>query len=113
MIDIYADENKPVVKFAWTVHRLALPDNERYKHKWDTQPLVYVTVEEGGLLGLDDSVTVWFGDKLRDAGKSVAVIRNEIYEWLIEWGFAEWRNIGPEDRELFATKLLDPELGID
>lgn len=109
--DIWADENEPVVTPAWTTYRVALPDKVRSKMKWNTQPVVCVQVDEWGMVTLDAAHTHWFGDRLThvDASKSVYQLTKEIWEWLVEWEFVRWINIGPEDRELFALKKLTGE----
>jgi len=106
--DIYADENKPAVKFyghIWLIH----PPDKTTPRKWNDRFRLYVHVESDGLIGLE-SHTHWFGKHYDDTDYPD---RQEIYEYLVEWELAEWRRIGPEDSELFATKLLDPELGLE
>jgi hypothetical protein len=39
--------------------------------------------------------------------------RMEVFNYLTEFELATWRPIGPEDSEIFATKKLDPEFGIE
>ena len=105
-LDIYADENEPVAQQAWITYRLALPDEVRKTMKSGTQPIIYVEVDEYGMVNLDDSHSYWFGEPL---SKSVYEVRREIWEWLVEWEFARWIKIGPDDRELFALKKLTGE----
>lgn len=100
MIDLYADENKPVCKKTHDVYRITLPHEIRMSVPTRDIPWIYVLVDEYGMISIDDASTRW---PLKD---SVLVDKREIYEYLIEWELAEWRAIGQEDHELFATKLL-------
>lgn len=104
--DLYADENEPYTHLSHSVYGLRLPYPAKFPT--DVQPFVYVEVDTYGFINIDRSRTRWFGDSLTnvDASKSVHAIEKEIYEWLVEWELAEWKSIGPEDRELFATEKL-------
>jgi hypothetical protein len=39
--------------------------------------------------------------------------RVAVYNWLVDWELAVWREIGPEQSECFATKKLDANWGIE
>jgi hypothetical protein len=70
------------------------------------QPFVYVEVDEYGMVNIQSHRTVWFGARPDTHNRITHSIYKEIYEWLVEWEFAEWKRIGPEDSELFATEKL-------
>ena len=105
-VDLYADENAPYVWESHTTYGLRLPYPAKFKT--DKQPFVYVEVDTYGMVNIDRHRTRWFGLDLtdKDAGRSVYQIEMQIYEWLVEWELAVWKQIGPEDREIFATAKL-------
>jgi hypothetical protein len=97
-VDLYADENEPVVKDWATIYTLLVL---RSLDQTRGHICVYVEVDnEYGLISLSNH-TVWFGRSVNSHET-----RMEIYEWLVEWELAEWKAIGPEDSELFATEKL-------
>jgi hypothetical protein len=104
--DLYSDGNEPEAHFVYTTYIVRLSRNANRKS--DEMAFVYVEVDQYGLLNLNEYRTIWFDDKLThvDAGRSVHELRKQIYDWLVEWEFAEWKRIGPEDSELFATAKL-------
>lgn len=104
--DLYADENEPFCFTSHTTYGLRLPHPAKFKT--GEQPYVYVDVDTYGMVNIDRYRTRWFGVDLLDShgSRSVHSLEKEIYEWLVEWELAEWKSIGPEDRELFATKKL-------
>jgi hypothetical protein len=106
-IDLYADENRPLVRLASTTYRVSIPRPAEVR----TQdiPFVYVEVDYLDMISIDRRYTNWDGlrgmDLIED-NRSVNSLLVEIYAWLVEWELAEWRRIGPEDSELFATSKL-------
>ena len=106
-VDIWADDMRPEVRFVGIQYGIRLSNKKIIELRQTDQfksPYAYVTVEEGGLLMVEDN-TYFNGMKFRDMTWEQ---RRDVYDWLIEWELAEWRRIGPEDSELFATdKLTD------
>jgi len=100
-IDLWDAENEPVFSEVWTTYLVKLPHNT--SRKSDEMVFVYVEVDQYGLVSLDRQHTIWFGEKYSMSSHELA---RSIYEWLVEWEFAEWKAIGPEDSELFATEKL-------
>ena len=108
-VDLYAHE--PEITFYAHVWRVQLPHRLRMELPTKEQIFLYVWVEPDGLISVDKR-SVWFDEYYYDIGGEYNYdLNEEIYEYLTEWELAVWRRIGPEDRELFATKLLDPEFG--
>jgi hypothetical protein len=104
-MNLYADDMEPIAERTALVYRLALSNEKRMEHRTDRPPVVYVEVEDDGLLIIQDHS--WFNQKTFRIMEWEE--RREVYDWLIEWEYAEWRKIGPEDSELFATtKLHEP-----
>lgn len=108
MIDVYADEYEPVVSEAYTVYGIRFPRPAEVKSS-DIPYFLWVGVDNYGVISLE-SHTHWYGKREPELDW---VERMAIYEFLVEWELAEWRNIGPEDRELFATKKLSQEHGLE
>lgn len=108
-IDLYADENKPVVHFYSTTYRVSISRPAEVLTR--DIPFVYVEVDYLDMISIDRSRTNWSGQRLGNLdivtdNRSVNSLMQEIYEWLVEWELAEWKAIGPEDSELFATEKL-------
>lgn len=99
MSDLYADENEPVSEFYATVYRVKFPRPGEFNY-W-----IYIEVDQYGMLILQDH-TFFCGKTFRNMSRNE---RSEVYEFLVEWELAEWKQIGPEDRELFATERLTRE----
>jgi hypothetical protein len=108
--DLWADENEPTAKYAYTTYRLSVPKPSEMKTS--EVPFVYVEVDEYGVVSINTRYSVWFGEKFdQNFSASSHHLYNEIYEWLVEWDLAEWKKIGPDDKELFATaKLVGEEI---
>lgn len=104
-IDLWDDTHEPVSKLAWRTYRLTIPGHE-------SEVRLFVSVEPYGMLSLDERMSTWF-HVMKTDGMFNHDTRREIYEWLKEWEFAVWKRIGPEDTELFATKKLDPDYGLE
>lgn len=100
--DLYADENKPEANLFSMVYRVELPRDLRVRFKAGELPFVYVAVDNYGMTSIEPP-TLWFGESFDNLTYER---KQEVYEWLIEWEFAEWLKVGPEDRELFATEKL-------
>lgn len=98
MVDLYTDE--PTFTFSHTTYRITIPNQMEKPSK--LIPYVYVEVDQYNMITVDRARTTW----IRGFSPSENKTLMEIYEWLIEWELAEWRDIGPEDRELFATEKL-------
>lgn len=101
MVDLWADENEPVITSIATEYIVTLPRGRHRKISEDVA--IYVQVETGptpSLLSIQFDKGNWMGRPPRwDDYK-------EIRDWLIEWELAESRQIGPEDSELFATEKM-------
>jgi hypothetical protein len=95
-MDIYAPENEPEIHEWATVYLVKIP----FKPTHPTRTAVYVEVDEYGVISIHP-YAVWSGHKPKTHQQLM-----EIYEWLVEWELAEWKAIGPEDSELFATEKL-------
>lgn len=99
MTDIYADEYEPIVNQHSRIYRIVIP-------KWDERRsidngFVYVEVDNYGIISIQEKCTTWFGEDI-----SQPSVRRDITSWLVEWELAEWKQIGSEDSELFATDRL-------
>lgn len=101
-IELWDDANEPQAKFMWHVYKLQIPHNRTFGYRSKDLPFVYVSVDHVAQIQLEEP-TYWFGQDLSQMSYDT---RREIYEWLVEWEYAQWINIGPEDRELFATEKL-------
>lgn len=95
---IYEEENKPHVEESCRIYSVRFPRPTEVKR--DEVYWLYVSVDEydyAEIMGYSS-----FG------GKSYKNMdfedRKEVHDFLIEWEILEWRRIGPEDSELFATK---------
>lgn len=102
-IDLYADENAPYVKQTSKVYIVRYP--RPAEMKWDERYALYVEVglETRELHVQPHSMFLGKTFKNMDHGEQM-----DVYSFLCEWDFAQWRRIGPEDSELFATsKLID------
>lgn len=101
MIDLWADENEPETHYWSKVYLVRIPRaSERTSSE---QFFVYVEVDQYDIISIGGDSS-WFGNKVdRDN------IHKEIYDWLVEWELAEWKQIGPEDSEIFATEKLTKE----
>lgn len=106
-LDLYADENEPVAKYHSITYLVKIPDKSA---SVDKAPVVYVEVDEYGLVNVGGN-SIWQGTGV-GAQTSYYDPRSyhsrvmEIYDWLVEWELCEWKRIGPEDSELFATEKL-------
>jgi hypothetical protein len=102
--ELYDKENSPAKKFHYTVYTIQLnPKAQRGLRTTMHNPFhLYVGVHHDGLVSVLDH-PFWFGVKFKDMNHEQ---RRDVYEYLTEWEFAEWVQIGPEDSELFATDKL-------
>lgn len=102
--DLFADTHEPVVKPAYMTYRIQLPKevSTHFKTVTYTPYIIYLDVDRLGCASLNER-TYWFGNH---AGHMSHLHKQEIYDFLIEWELIEWRRIGPEDSELFATEKL-------
>lgn len=100
MIDLYADENEPVSEWIGNIYSVKLLHGDR-----ENRYNIYVEVDEYGQISIQDH-TFFLGKDFRSMSWEE---RREVYSVLVEWELAEWRSIGPEDSELFATKKLEPK----
>jgi hypothetical protein len=107
LVDLYADENKPETKFTGHTWQINLPRKEAGKLSTKT-PVIWLEVDTIGIITLHSGW--WLGKRVSELSFAE---RREVFEWLTEWELAVWRAIGPDDSEIFATKKLDPELGIE
>jgi hypothetical protein len=102
-LNVFADEYEPISKQAYVTYVVKVPIQKIGKAAF--QPIVlYVIVRDDGLIEIDGK-SYWFGKHSIDMTYDE---KQEIYEYLTEWEYCEWKAIGPEDSELFATdKLLE------
>ena len=97
---------EPQIKLS-TIHRISVDLSEVH---------ILVDVDEYGNLGVISAFG--FGDidlnpKDRSKRAENFMNRQSIYTYLQEFELVTWRQIGPEDSEIFATKKLDPEFGLE
>jgi hypothetical protein len=102
--DLYDKKHEPVSKQAHVTYRVGLsPVALRSLKTSAYQPFIlYVDVDNYDMVSLGDT-THWFGTRYAELSSDEI---QEIHEYLVEWELAEWKQIGPEDSELFATKKL-------
>lgn len=96
--NLYADENAPQAAQSAVVYRVSL-DTDKTPRELFTS--VMVGVDNYDLVHIDSGR--WMGQTI-DSTNHTQV--REILDWLIEWEYAEWRSIGPEDSEVFALDKL-------
>src|SRR5580765_8574595 len=118
LIELDKPEGEPQFSFAREIIYVSLPHSTRqqFTRSADNPIHLIIGIDSYGQIGIEEG-TRWYGKKYQgamnsDDMKNPALIqaedRKEIYDWLIEWEYAEWRRIGPEDSELFVTiKLAD------
>ena len=101
---IWQDENAPTVKQTAVVYHLQFPRPAEVKR--EDSYYLYVEVDSRDELATVQDYSSYLG---KSFGRMDFDERMEVYEFLTEWEFCEWRKIGPEDRELFATHKLTGE----
>ena len=102
-IDIYADSNEPTPVYWGRIYLLRLTHEQTGR---DQATSIWVNVDTYDELSVEKGT--WLGEPVDR--QNWAQVR-EILDWLVEWEYAEWRRIGPEDSEVFATeKLLSLEV---
>jgi hypothetical protein len=99
--DLYADEHAPAAAHQAVVYTLGVNSEHKQPHPGRVIT-VYVAVDNYGMCHLEHN-GFWLGEKVDPTNHTLA---REIYDWLVEWEYAEWKAIGPEDHELFATEKL-------
>jgi len=102
--ELYEDKNAPQEPvFVYTVYQIRPNDRVLMENPTSFMPFsLYVGVREDGLIEMQNS-TYWFGKKWPDMSWDE---KREVYDFLTEWEYAEWKQIGPEDSELFAMEKL-------
>lgn len=119
-INLSEDEGKPQPSFSREIIYINLPlETQRKLPKVRDNPIrVVIGIDAYGMISLEMG-TSWYGRKYKGA-----MGHNDLYDprvmqpddhmaaynWLIEWELAEWRSIGPEDKELYATKKFAEDL---
>jgi hypothetical protein len=102
MLDLYDDRYEPVATYNQTIYRVTIPQAQHSGIKTRDIPFAYIGVDIYGLIEIMSYA--WDGE-YSSHGVSNRV-HTEIFKWLVEWELAEWRSIGPEDSDLFATSKL-------
>lgn len=102
-IDIWAEEHAPIVSPVARLYSLRIPGEMNRRTSIGAN--VYVEVDGVGVITLN-SATYWFGVEVYPHTRDNHETIMGIYDWLVEWEYAKWEDIGPEDRELFATEKL-------
>lgn len=97
----YAEENAPYVKQTSVVYIVRSPRPAEMKSEDVIRLYVEVDISDG--LATLQPYSSFQGKNYKDMDHSE---RREVYDYLIEWELLEWRKIGPEDSELFATNNL-------
>lgn len=101
--NLYEDEYNPTATENYRVYVLELPSSViPAKHRPRDPIRVYASVDNYDEVNIEDQ-TYWFGKK---ASNMTWEEKQEIWEWLGEWDYAERKKIGPEDYEWFATQKL-------
>ena len=95
---LFADGNEPDAKQTAVVYRVMLDTTKTPRELYTN---VGVGVDNYSLVHIDGGQ--WLGQRI-DTTNHTQV--REILDWLIEWEYAEWRRIGPEDSEVFALDKL-------
>lgn len=99
--DIYNDEYEPKSFHYAVVYRVEFPRDKQPQASW-TPYRLYVEVDNYDQVHISDN-SYWFGKHWHDMSWAE---RREVWDVLVEWELFEWRRIGPEDSELFATDKL-------
>jgi hypothetical protein len=100
-LNYFALENFPKIFTVSTVYLVRFPrpaevhSNESYS--------LYIEIDEYDYLVGIQPHSNFFGKKYGDMDHDEKRI---VWDWLMEMELLEWRRIGPEDSELFATKRL-------
>jgi len=94
-----------LIRFVFKVYTVA-PIGRRRKG----QPYIFVEVDQhNGSISIQGRST-WNGKRLDQQAKPLSrefyALEREVIDYLAEWELVEWRSIGPEDREVFATNKL-------
>ncbi len=102
--DLWDDKHAPVTKQSYVVYVIELP--LKVKKSWARamyNPFtLWVGVSEDDTLHVIEH-SIWFGKMHNELPRE---IQRDIVDYLIEWELAEWKQIGPEEKELFATEKL-------
>jgi hypothetical protein len=105
MIDLWADENEPEVTQVALIFRVCLQRSLHFTSPSDELPWIYVEVDKWGVISIGEATRF----PVEGYSKDVYAHQREVMDYLVEWELAEWRAIGPEDSELFATEKLTGE----
>ena len=96
--NLYDDANEPAASQTAVVYRVALDTTKTPRVLFTS---VFVAVDNYSLVQIDSGM--WMGEKIDTTNHKQV---REILDWLIEWEYATWRPIGPEDSEVFALDKL-------
>lgn len=99
-VDLYADENEPKFEEVGTVYYVGFPRPSEIDRP--NSYFLYVEVDNWDMVNIQGH-SVWAGQNFKNLTWDQ---RTEVYSLLVEWELCEWKSIGPEDRELFATEKL-------
>lgn len=99
--DIYNDEYEPEPYHHSVIYRVEFPRDKMPQASWAPYR-IYVEIDNYDQASLS-KYTYWFGKRLEDMSYEE---QREIMDYLVEWELLEWKRIGPEDSELFATDKL-------
>ena len=96
--NLYDDEHEPKVCEYAKVYWLKIDDKKTGRENFTN---VFITVDPYDMINLDSGQ--FLGESIDTTNHKRCL---EIYGWLVEWEYAEWKKIGPEDSELFASDKL-------
>jgi len=120
VIALDEEVGEPQFSFSREIIHVNLPEmtQRSFARVADNPIHVIIGIDAYGMISLEQN-TSWYGKKYKgamsgDDFNDPTIMqhedRMEVFGWLIEWEMAEWRAIGPEDNELFATKKLADHL---
>lgn len=94
------DCNPPVVKQTAIIYHVSHPNPAT--RRWADGYFVYIEVEDSDYAQIQQHSS-YYGKSYKNMEHSE---RMDLYTFLVEHELLEWRKIGPEDSELFATEKL-------
>ena len=96
---LWKPENEPKLEETGTVYCVKFPNPVDKRNQYYA---IWVEVDRYDLANVQEH-SIFLGKSFKNMDWKQ---RREVYDFLIEWELCEWRRIGPEDSELFATDKL-------
>ena len=100
-LDVYSDDLAPEARESHIVHRIFV-DSRRFPQVNFNPVHLFLAVARDGLAHVEDN-SMYFGKRYKDMTQPE---QGEVLDYLLEWEYVEYRRVGPEDSELFATEKL-------